>query len=430
MLALLALTVDESDEAFANVYSGAVSLQNLLPRVPQRLLVGGVAAIATVGALLIDLRNYQPFLYLLGSFFVPALRACCSPTGCSPAATTSRDDVFRAPELRPEMIAAWLAGFCLYQWLYPQGPAGGRGSSRTPHPHALPWGGASLPSFARRVRARRARARSLAQEAHTRERVIALLGNLSRDLLPGPAAAGRRRPVPRRARAAAPARARRASYARCADGRPRRAAAAARRARHAGALRARASRPRRFAFSYDGDAPRRCASTRSATRGSPADVPALPDGALGARRAARAQRVPGRDARRARPRPPASRSTARASCASPEVGPLRLDDDFDRELLRHVWVLKLADEEAEVLGDPAALGVREVLVTHGSRGVDRLLRRDEPSTSRRARSARDPTGAGDAFCDRLHRRAATPGFAPRRRGAARDRGRRLAARAR
>src|SRR4029079_17261126 len=38
--ALLALTVDESDEAFANVYSGAVSLQNLLPRVPQRILVG------------------------------------------------------------------------------------------------------------------------------------------------------------------------------------------------------------------------------------------------------------------------------------------------------------------------------------------------------------------------------------------------------
>ena len=38
-LALLALTVDETDEAFANVYSAAVSLQNLFPRVPQRLLI-------------------------------------------------------------------------------------------------------------------------------------------------------------------------------------------------------------------------------------------------------------------------------------------------------------------------------------------------------------------------------------------------------
>ena len=52
ILALLALTVDESDEAFANVYSGAVSLQNLLPGIPQRLLVAGFAATATVGALL------------------------------------------------------------------------------------------------------------------------------------------------------------------------------------------------------------------------------------------------------------------------------------------------------------------------------------------------------------------------------------------
>ena len=50
-LALLALTVDETDEAFANVYSTAVSLQNALPRVPQRLLIGVAAAGATVGAL-------------------------------------------------------------------------------------------------------------------------------------------------------------------------------------------------------------------------------------------------------------------------------------------------------------------------------------------------------------------------------------------
>ena len=38
-LALLALTVDETDEPFANVYSAAVSIQNLFPRAPQRLLI-------------------------------------------------------------------------------------------------------------------------------------------------------------------------------------------------------------------------------------------------------------------------------------------------------------------------------------------------------------------------------------------------------
>ena len=147
ILALLALTVDESDEAFANVYSGAVSLQNLLPGVPQRLLVGGVAATATVGALLVDLRNYQPFLYLLGSFFVP-LFAVLLADWLLHGRHYDSDAIFRAPELRPEMLAAWLAGFCLYQWLSPQGPGWWTRLVAHAHPHASPWGGASLPSFA------------------------------------------------------------------------------------------------------------------------------------------------------------------------------------------------------------------------------------------------------------------------------------------
>jgi nucleobase:cation symporter-1, NCS1 family len=147
LLALLALTVDESDEAFANVYSGAVSLQNLLPRVPQRLLVTGFAAAATIGALLIDLRNYQPFLYLLGSFFVP-LFAVLLADWLLAGRHYGRDQIFGAPELRLEMIGAWLVGFCLYQWLYPQGPAWWTSLVAHAHPHALPWGGASVPSFA------------------------------------------------------------------------------------------------------------------------------------------------------------------------------------------------------------------------------------------------------------------------------------------
>jgi len=147
ILALLALTVDESDEAFANVYSGAVSLQNLLPRLPQRLLVSGFALVATVGALVVDLRNYQSFLYLLGSFFVP-LFAVLLADWLLAGRHYGRDDVFLVPEIRPEMIGAWLAGFALYQWLSPVGPGWWTDVVAHLHPHALPWGGASLPSFA------------------------------------------------------------------------------------------------------------------------------------------------------------------------------------------------------------------------------------------------------------------------------------------
>jgi sugar/nucleoside kinase (ribokinase family) len=79
-----------------------------------------------------------------------------------------------------------------------------------------------------------------------------------------------------------------------------------------------------------------------------------------------------------------------------EEGPLRLDANFDRETLRHVWVLKLAEEEAEVIGDPASLGVREVIVTHGSRGSTVYLGGRAEFVPARALPG-DPTGAGDAF---------------------------------
>jgi sugar/nucleoside kinase (ribokinase family) len=81
---------------------------------------------------------------------------------------------------------------------------------------------------------------------------------------------------------------------------------------------------------------------------------------------------------------------------APEVGPLRLDDEFDREILRHVWVLKLADEEAEVLGDPAELGVREVVVTHGSLGATLYVGGTIEHVPAHPLGD-DPTGAGDAF---------------------------------
>jgi nucleobase:cation symporter-1, NCS1 family len=146
VIALLALTVDESDEAFANVYSTAVSLQNFLPRVPQRLLIAGSAALATGGALIIDLRNYQTFLFLLGSFFVPLFGVLLADWLLA-GRHYGRDDVFAAPDLRAELVLAWVAGFCLYQWLSPVGP--GWWTSLVAHtdPHSLPWGGASLPSF-------------------------------------------------------------------------------------------------------------------------------------------------------------------------------------------------------------------------------------------------------------------------------------------
>jgi sugar/nucleoside kinase (ribokinase family) len=80
------------------------------------------------------------------------------------------------------------------------------------------------------------------------------------------------------------------------------------------------------------------------------------------------------------------------------TGPLVLDGTLDRSALRHVSMLKLAEEEAAALGgDPRELGVREVLVTHGSRGVTVYAGGRIEQLRGRAIGAPDPTGAGDAF---------------------------------
>jgi sugar/nucleoside kinase (ribokinase family) len=78
------------------------------------------------------------------------------------------------------------------------------------------------------------------------------------------------------------------------------------------------------------------------------------------------------------------------------LGPLELDADYDPDLLRAVSVLKLSDEEAEVLGDPAALGVPELLVTHGAAGATLYAegRVDEVAA---AAIGGNHTGTGDAF---------------------------------
>ena len=146
VVALLMLTVDESDEAFADIYSTAVSLQNLLPRVSQRLLIAIVAAVATAGAIVINLGNYLTFLFLLGSVFVPLFGVLLADWLARGAHYAERD-IFAGPAVRWERIAAWIAGFVLYQWLSPVGPSWWTGVVGHVSPgHARLT--ASLPSFA------------------------------------------------------------------------------------------------------------------------------------------------------------------------------------------------------------------------------------------------------------------------------------------
>jgi putative hydroxymethylpyrimidine transporter CytX len=151
VLALLALTVDETDEAFANIYSAAVSVQNLAPQAPQRALIVVCSVLATVGALAFDLTQYQQFLLLLGAFFVPLFGVLVADWAQRGFRYTPAD-VFEGPALRPGMIGAWLCGFLLYEWLATsQGATVGLGfwTDVLERLHPLDSQvGASLPSFA------------------------------------------------------------------------------------------------------------------------------------------------------------------------------------------------------------------------------------------------------------------------------------------
>jgi len=93
----------------------------------------------------IDFVSYQSFLLLLGSVFVP-LFAVLLADWLAAGAHYSADDVFEALAWRPGLIAAWVGGFVLYQWLYPTGPSWWVDAVGAFHPPD--WGiGATVPSF-------------------------------------------------------------------------------------------------------------------------------------------------------------------------------------------------------------------------------------------------------------------------------------------
>lgn len=94
---------------------------------------------------MIDLVSYQSFLLLLVSVFV-RLFAVLLADWLSVGRHYSYADVFGTPALRSELIAAWLAGFVLYQWLYPTGPSWWVDAVATLDPPD--WQiGATVPSF-------------------------------------------------------------------------------------------------------------------------------------------------------------------------------------------------------------------------------------------------------------------------------------------
>lgn len=117
-VALLVLAVDEVDEAYANVYSTTMSVQNLLPRVDRRVVSVGIGATATLLALGLDIAGYQNFLFLIGSVFVPLFAVVIVDFFL---VSRGQWDLSAESPTRLAPVLAWVLGFVTYQLINPGG---------------------------------------------------------------------------------------------------------------------------------------------------------------------------------------------------------------------------------------------------------------------------------------------------------------------
>ena len=140
ILFLVGLLAGEADEAFADIYSGAVSLRNIWPKAPQNALIVGIAAISTALAGWLTMERYESFLFLIGSVFIPLFGVFIAHHYVGP--------------LRNRTVAfvAWGLGFLLYHWITPTGPTEWLRlvDATVGVPLSFRWGwlNASIPAFA------------------------------------------------------------------------------------------------------------------------------------------------------------------------------------------------------------------------------------------------------------------------------------------
>ena len=115
-IAITILLADEVDEVFANVYSTTMSVHNILPQLDRRILALIIGVTATLLAGLLNFGQYQSFLFLIGSVFVPLYAVAAVDFFL---VSRQRWDVSTTSRLRVAPVVAWACGFVAYQLVYP-----------------------------------------------------------------------------------------------------------------------------------------------------------------------------------------------------------------------------------------------------------------------------------------------------------------------
>ena len=159
ILFLVALLVGETDEAFADIYSAAVSIQNIWPRARHRVLVIAVVVVGSALAAGFTMQRYEAFLFLLGSVFVPLFGVLIADHFAKRRRHLALDELYRPDSrywftrgVRLAALVPWAAGFAVYHWISPSPLEWWSDAVRavvgTPLGERFVWLNASLPSFA------------------------------------------------------------------------------------------------------------------------------------------------------------------------------------------------------------------------------------------------------------------------------------------
>lgn len=130
-LALLLILVDETDNAFADVYSASVSLQNINPGISRSIYVLVIGLVSIVLGLTIPIVEYENFLLLIGASFVPVVAILIADYFVVRGMEYSDEDLYGSKKVSASSLLVWLIGFIVYYYFA----------------YVYPVVGASLPTF-------------------------------------------------------------------------------------------------------------------------------------------------------------------------------------------------------------------------------------------------------------------------------------------
>lgn len=136
---MLLLLVDEADNAFADVYSAAVSVQDIFSKVSQKHLVIGFTALSTILATVVTIQEYEVFLLLIGAIFVPLFGVVLTDYYLVKRQKYTESMMYGKRGIGWPALAAWAAGTLLSFTISPLSPI---------YVPSMPAIGATIPSLA------------------------------------------------------------------------------------------------------------------------------------------------------------------------------------------------------------------------------------------------------------------------------------------